>query len=201
MQEQAEKLARAVSQLYEGDLITPTGGNVSCRWEENFLVTPSGKNKGSLLPEDMLLVDQKGKVLCGEGRPSIEVAMHLAIYQAQQHINAVIHDHALSPLLVGACQLPLTPVALETCPFQELPRLPFYPPGSEQLAREAAMSMGRGRAVLLTNHGALTGGGSLEEAVHLSFMLERAARMSLWVALIKRPALTIPGDLMDKLKM
>ncbi len=201
LQLQAEELAHAVGQLYQAELLTPTGGNVSCRHEDSILITPSAKNKGQLLPEDMLLVDGKGRVLSGEGRPSIELSMHWAVYQACQHVRAIVHDHGAAGQLVGACELSLDALSLEACPFLDVPRLPFSPPGSHELAQQVADVLGEHAGLLLVNHGALTVGHDLQEAVNRSFMLDRTARLSLWSTLLGRSSRTIPDRLRKVLSM
>ncbi len=194
-------LARAVSQLYHAGLITPTGGNVSCRWEENILITPSKKNKGDLSCDDMLWLDGKGRVLRGDGLPSIETSMHLAIYRRYPGVQALVHDHAAAGILLGALELPIQVLCLEACSFHDVPRLPFLPPGSPQLAEGTAEMLDGQGSILLLNHGALTAAGSLQEAVNRCFMLERAARLSLWSAMLSGSPRIIPAELWDSLSL
>ena len=68
-----------------------TDGNLSCRLDaERLLITPSGSAKAWLRPSDLLEVDLEGRVLAGSGRPSAELGLHLAAYQAQPATGAVM---------------------------------------------------------------------------------------------------------------
>ena len=65
-----KELCRICHLLYQKDLVTATDGNVSMQTEEGFiLLTPSGKHKGMLEPEEILVLDGDGAVREGSGRP------------------------------------------------------------------------------------------------------------------------------------
>ena len=75
-----------------------TAGNYSARIADGFAVTASGRHKGRLDEDDILRLDEDGAVI-GEGRPSAETALHLALYRRFPEIGAVLHGH--SPIAVG----------------------------------------------------------------------------------------------------
>ncbi|MEW6522930.1 MAG: class II aldolase/adducin family protein [Bacillota bacterium] len=181
-----KKLALAVRELYQAGLITSTGGNVSCRVDGGFLITPSGKAKGTLEAEDMIFLDAAGRATGGE-RPSAETGMHLAVYRERPDTGAVVHNHAPMSLLLGITGMAIPPVSLESLPFVSLPRVPFHLPGSRQLADAVGAALAGSAAVLLVNHGAVTAGSSLEKAVEVSHTLESAARMAWWLQVLKLP--------------
>lgn len=76
-----------------------TSGNYSARLDDGSVaVTMSGRHKGRLTEGDIMRVDLDG-VPIGEGRPSAETALHLALYRAFPDAGAVLHGH--SPQAVG----------------------------------------------------------------------------------------------------
>jgi methylthioribulose-1-phosphate dehydratase len=75
-----------------------TAGNYSARLHDGFAVTASGWHKGHLSDDGILRLDAAGRVV-GEGRPSAETALHLAIYRRFPEAGAVLHGH--SPQAVG----------------------------------------------------------------------------------------------------
>ncbi len=92
----AEVLRRdivAVCQLlYQRGFIAGTEGNVSAlEGPDRLWITPSGHHKGLLQPADLLLIDLQGQVLFGNGHPSSETPMHLALYRCRPDIRAVVH--------------------------------------------------------------------------------------------------------------
>ena len=62
--------------------------------DSEILMTPSGRNKGLLEPEDLVLMGTDGTVITG-GKPSIESGMHLALYNLNNETKAVVHCHPL----------------------------------------------------------------------------------------------------------
>ena len=76
--------------LYDRQLTVSAGGNMSIRLNEReILITPSGRNKGMLEPEDLIKMDLDGNVL-SSGKPSIEHKFHLALYRKNPDTNAVV---------------------------------------------------------------------------------------------------------------
>lgn len=76
-----------------------TAGNYSMRLDNgHFAVTVSGRHKGRLTVDDVMMVDGLGKSLDGK-KPSAETALHLQLYRLFPHIGAVLHSH--SPAAVG----------------------------------------------------------------------------------------------------
>jgi len=75
-----------------------TCGNLSVRLQsepQRLLVSPSGKDKSRLRPEDFLLLDEQGKTLQGTGKASDEVGVHQEIYRLSG-AGAVFHVHSIS---------------------------------------------------------------------------------------------------------
>jgi L-fuculose-phosphate aldolase len=130
------------------------------------------------------------------GKPSSDVAIHRAIYEARADVLAVVHAHLpASMALTLAGEIP-DPTALpETALF--LPRLPFVPfaaMGSAELAAAVAAAFAGEPdplpgAVLLERHGAVAVGRSLDEAVDRLDLVEVLCRT--WTdALLIRAAVT-----------
>jgi methylthioribulose-1-phosphate dehydratase len=90
-------LIAAASGFYLRGWSYGTGGNysvLSSRDPLRLLITASGVDKGSLLPDQILELDGHGRVLSGDGKPSAETALHLAIYLTVPDAGAVFHTHS-----------------------------------------------------------------------------------------------------------
>lgn len=171
--------------LYERHLVTGVGGNASVRAGKGIFITPSGYSLRDVRPEVVVTVDQDGGVLDG-GSPTKDVEMHVGILRARRDVRVVCHVHgafiiALSTLVEpGPDTLPpLTPgFAYYAHP---LPMIPFMVPGSAELADAVIehFAKGRGRAVLLQNHGLVTLGEDFQEAVNIAEEVDEAARIYL----------------------
>lgn len=178
----AEELVRVCARLYDRRLTFSTGGNISVRDGDRVLITPSGRNKGMLKPEDIVTVDMDGNVLHG-GKPSIETGFHLAVYRARSDVRSVVHCHpqhctALavmgSPMRTG-----LTPEGVVL--LGDVPLVPYGTPGTQDLVRLVASYSMDHDALLMARHGALTVGRDLEEAFNRMEELEFQAHMQFLV--------------------
>ncbi len=173
----AEAIVVAGRRLGARGLIAAGEGNLSVRLGERILVTPSGRRKDELTPDDLLLVpaDPAADPVDPDRpdlRPTSDLRIHRAIYAARPDVRAIVHAHLPASLaLTLAGEVP-DPAALpETSLF--LPRLPLLrlmDPGSPELAGAIAAAFADGleppvHAVLLERHGAVAIGSSPDAAV------------------------------------
>lgn len=172
------ELVRICRMLYERKLTVSAGGNVSVRLNDGtFLITPSGKNKGLLTEKEIVRIDKNGEPLDG-GKPSIERFFHLALYDSNSSVNAVIHCHPLycTALAVRGekvdCSLTPEGVIL----LGEVPMVGYHTPGSAELV-DAIREKHSHMAMTMARHGALTQGRDLIEAYNRMEELEFQANL------------------------
>ena len=173
-----EKLAETCRMLYDRMLTVSAGGNMSVRINDSeVLITPSGRNKGLLKPEDMVLIGLDGSVL-SEGKPSIEHRFHLALYDLEPETGAVVHCH---PLYCTALAVKGEDIRSNLTPegvllLGKVPTVKYCTPGSQELV-DAVAACHRSKAMLMAKHGAITQGRTLEEAYNRMEELEFQARL------------------------
>ena len=95
--ETAVGLARVGRGFYDRGWVLGTSGNFSAvinRAPLRLAITSSGVDKGVLAPENILLIDEAAVVLEGNGRPSAETLLHLAITRLRG-AGAVLHTHSV----------------------------------------------------------------------------------------------------------
>ena len=93
----AEELASIGRAFYERGWVLGTSGNLSAVVELEpikLAITSSGRDKGTLTPDEILLIDASGVVLKGSGRPSAETLLHLAVVRLRG-AHAVLHTHSV----------------------------------------------------------------------------------------------------------
>ena len=176
-----EDFVRFCSLLYHRDLVAGVGGNVAARDRDVVLVTPTSHSLRALEPEDVVAVDSEGRPV-GEGQPSKEIGMHLAVLREHPDAGAVIHIHG-SYVIAASCMLEpgqdslpaLTPGF--TCFAYPMPMVPFAVPGSPELLEWVGEACRGGRAVLLQNHGLVTWGRDLTEALDVAEEVDEAAQV------------------------
>ena len=175
-----QELVKICKLLYDRQLTVSAGGNMSMRIADSeILITPSGRNKGMLEPEDLVLIDSKGKVL-SSGKPSIEHKFHLALYNMNYDTNAIVHCHPLHCVTLAVkgerIKSNITPEGVLL--LGDVPMIDYYTPGSKKLV-EAVAAQGHSKAMLMARHGAITQGRTLEEAYNRMEELEFQAKLQL----------------------
>ncbi len=191
-----EEICKVVRTLHEERLITATGGNVSARpiGSNEFWITPSGLYKAELRPEDLVKVDLRGEVVEGALRPSVEVLMHAMIYDRRDDVNGVIHCHPPFIIALTACSAPIEPICVTAVRFLNVPIVRFEMPGSKALAELVAEASMNSDVVLLQNHGLVTMGPTLKEALNLAQSIEEVAKVVLAVRALGVKPIVIPDE-------
>jgi L-fuculose-phosphate aldolase len=175
-------LTRVARRLDAKGILTATDGNLSARIGDGLLLlTPSGCCKGTLEERDLLVVE--GDVVRGEGRPSSEIALHRAIYEARPDVTCVIHAHPPHATAFAVAGIPLDrPILSESIlAIGPVPIAPYATPTRPDLARSVAPFARSHEAVLLEHHGAAVWGRSIDEAGLLMETLEHVARID-WLS-------------------
>ncbi len=102
-----------------------TGGNFSCvldRHPLRLLMAPSGVDKGSVAPEQLIEVDAMGAVLRGQGRASAETELHLALVEGCG-AGAVLHTHSQAGTLLSQHYAPQGSAAVAHVQLSDLEML------------------------------------------------------------------------------
>lgn len=168
--------------LYRLGFAPATAGNLSVRLDDGtLLVTPTGVSKYLLRRQDLVRVDEEGRLLEGMRRPTSELGMHLAFYRMRPDVHAVIHAHppiatafacsgrALDELICQEAAMTLGPVPL-AC---------YATTGTDEVAASLRPLIPGHDAVLLANHGAVACGTSLADAFFRMETLEHLAQIRL----------------------
>jgi len=167
-------------ELPKNHLVTWTGGNVSGRDPASGLVVikPSGVRYEELTPENMVVVDQDGKVVDGKLKPSSDVHAHLYVYRHRPDINGVVHTHSTFATAFAAAGRSIPPVltAIADEFGGPIPCGGYARVGGDEIGRVLIESIGDSPAILMKNHGVFTIGKTPEAAVKAAVMVEDVAR-------------------------
>src|ERR1041385_5909686 len=159
-----------------------TYGNVSARVSEGLLVTPSRIDYAAMTPADIVTVSLSGETLNGTRIPSSEMDVHRLVYVNRSDVGGVIHSHSLYATALS-CIHDTVPVMVEeqSQVIGDEIRCTNYVPAGQHLAlgEEVARALGSSNAVLLANHGTLSCGRSISEALFATRITERIAQMRL----------------------
>lgn len=170
------RLVRVALRLDTKGILTATDGNLSVRLEDgSLLITPSGCCKGLLMAEELVVVAPDGTTK--GGRPSVELALHRAIYTARPDVSAIVHAHPPFATAYAVAGIALDrPILSEfVLALGEVPVAPYSAPSREGLARAVASFVRGHSAVLMRHHGAVTFASDIERAGLLMETLEHVA--------------------------
>jgi L-fuculose-phosphate aldolase len=179
---QRKEVAHFMRRLYKHGLTTTSGGNISLRLsDELILITPSATDKGRMKWKEVGIVNILGENLTPLLKPSIETAMHLAIYKKKKDVTAIVHAHPVFASLFTAIRAKIdTNLTAEARAILGDPLFVKYAVmGSAALAEVAAENILKSDILLLENHGILTTGSNLLQAFDKIEVLENAAKMTL----------------------
>jgi methylthioribulose-1-phosphate dehydratase len=216
----ASALSKAMANIHQRGWCDGTGGNFSCVLERDpllLLMAPSGVDKGTVAPRDLIQVSGEGAVVAGKGKASAETALHVEIVNSCG-AGAVLHTHSQAGTLLshwalhqGADGQPsaqgylnlrdlemlkgLDGIKTHACTVQ----IPVFANDQDLPAlsmRVRPLLADAPHGVLIAGHGLYAWGRNLGSAVRhleiLEFLLEQRWRQLLLEALLQRP-LTASG--------
>lgn len=170
--------------LKQMGLVAGSSGNISARVAGTDLVaiTPTDVRYSDITPDDIVVVKRSGETVVGRHRPTSELSMHLAVYDARADMSAIAHTHSPYATAFAVIREPIPLISNEGLGVRglEVEVARFAIPGSQELADavvEVLMRTPQTRAVLLANHGLLTMGADLEAACRLARGIELEARI------------------------
>jgi len=141
-------------------------GNVSARFGDGFLITPSGLPYARTKPEDLIYLALDGTVLSGSRKPSSEWPFHVAIYKARPDAQAIVHTHSPRATALSCARrgIPAFHYMIALCGGSDVRCADYATFGSPELAENAVRALIRRKAVLLANHGVIALGATLAGA-------------------------------------
>jgi len=183
--------------LVRKGFLMATGGNLSLRvkGQNAFAITPSNYDYMKMAPEDVCVLDFDLKVLEGHLKPSVESAMHGAVYQARADVNAIIHTHQVYTSALTLIKSPIPALFDEQARFlgRSVDIIPYAPSGTGMLKNTVAKHVkNNNNAFMMQNHGALVFGHDMERAVHNVEILEKCAMAYLLAICTEKKISKIP---------
>jgi ribulose-5-phosphate 4-epimerase/fuculose-1-phosphate aldolase len=191
-----DELIRLGADVVSAGLVVGSGGNLSARepGADSCVVTASGAWLDRLDHLDFALVriaDGAPSPVSGADppTPSTEVALHLHTYRTRPDVNAVVHLHPQSVLLLDALGERIRLISTDHVHYvRDVVRVAFHLPGSVALAEAAAAAVAGGaNCAVLAHHGCSVLADSVDLAHKRVRNLEEAARLTYLALALGRP--------------
>ena len=178
-------------------------GNCSIRKGEGFLISPSGISNDSLKSEHIVLMKMDGTLVNPKKlQPSSEWLFHRDIFTSRKDVNAVVHTHSVyaSALSVLGAAIPQFHYMIAVTGGKEIPCAQYAMFGTQELSDNILKSLGKQKACLMSNHGLITVGTDLKEAVDIAEEVEHLSKMYVKANMPRKPHLLSDKEMDDVLK-
>jgi L-fuculose-phosphate aldolase len=179
--EARRQIVEVCRRVYARGWITATDGNISILLApDRVLATPTGVNKGTLVEDDLIVVDRSGTKITGTRPPSSELRMHLAAYDERADVRAVVHAHPTNCIAFSLAGVSLAQCLLPEIVFTfgSIPTTAYTAPTTEEVPREIRKWLKDFDAMILDRHGSLTVGADVFAAYDKLERMEHVAEIT-----------------------
>ena len=179
-----ERLALTCRILFDGGHDSGLAGQITARGPTpgTYYTQQLGLGFDEITASNLLLVNEDLEVLEGHGIPNPANRFHSWVYRGRPDVNCIIHTHPTHVAALSMLEVPLQVSHMDLCPLYEdcafLEAWPGVPVGNEE-GEIITTALGNKRAILLSHHGQLSTGASVEEACVIAQLIERAAKLQL----------------------
>lgn len=179
--EHIEQFIAQAHRVGDAGLTLCSSGNLSWRIGENALVSGTGSWVPTLSKEKVAVCKiETGEVLNGV-RPSMESGFHLGIFRERPDVNVVLHFQSCYATAVACMkQVPADFNVTAEIPCHvgsEIPVIPYFRPGSPELASHVIQAMKNHNSALLQKHGQVVCGKNFDEVFERATFFEMACRI------------------------
>ena len=171
---EVEQVIKYAKMLNVKNLSALRSGNISIRYNDGFLITPSGVKYSQLQTEDVVFVSLDGNFDSLKQRPSSEWRIHKDIYVNKKEANAVVHAHSTHATAVSAHgkSIPAFHYMVALAGGDDIKCAEYATFGTEELSKNILEALDKRKACLMSNHGQVVFDTNLEKAFELAEEIE-----------------------------
>jgi L-fuculose-phosphate aldolase len=149
-------------------------GNISLRYKEGFLITPSGKKYSSLKDKDIVFVSLDGSYDKKKGTPSSEWKFHQDIYINKKEAKAIVHAHSTNATAVSTHKRGIPPFhyMVAMAGGHNIKCAKYATFGTRKLSNNILKALKDRKACLIANHGQIAFEENLSKAFELAEEVE-----------------------------
>ncbi len=198
------EIVAAARQLQERGLTQGTSGNISARFGDGMLITPSAVPYAEMVPGDIVAMSFDGTVRNSRRghRPSTEWLMHAYILTGAPDVGSIVHAHPPSATALSCLRrdIPAFHYMVAVAGGTVIKCSEYATFGTKELADAAILALGNRRACLLANHGIIACGDSVDAALSLAVEVEALAEHYTRALSVGEPALLDDAEMARVLK-
>jgi L-fuculose-phosphate aldolase len=197
-QEARQSVVEACRRMNVLGIAQGTSGNVSLRFADEMLISPSATAYEAMRAEDVAAfpIERDGRWR-GTLRPSTEWRFHLDIMRGRPEVGAVVHGHPTfcTTLAIARRHIPACHYMIAAFGGAEVRCAPYATFGTQELSDHALRALEGRTACLLANHGMIVCAANLDRAMWLAVELETIARQYYHSLLIGGPVLLSEAEI------
>lgn len=185
LEKEKREVLRFAQEAERSGLCRHRSGNFSVinRAHGLIAITPTGRDRAELLPEDIVILDMAGntfEALTGM-KPTSEAMMHLAVYRARPDVGAICHTHSKNATAFAVMRKPIPAIVYELfvlgCKNGVIPVTPYARPGTKELAESVVGPLQDSDVALMAAHGVIAVAENLKEALLKASYVEELAEI------------------------
>lgn len=174
--------------------------------DDAFLINPYGMMYEEITASCLIKVDHAGKILStpdfgplNYGVNKAGYVIHSAVHHARPEVACVIHTHSWASMAVSSLACGLLPITQTAMRFLKIGYHDYQGVVLDTAEQESLIAdLGKGEALILRNHGALTVGNSVGEAFNWMHRLELACRSQVAAMSCNAPLQEVPADVLEE---
>ena len=164
-------------------------GNISARFKDGFLITPSGAKYSSLKNKDVVFVSLKGKFDKKKGIPSSEWRFHQDIYNNKTKAKAIVHAHSncATAISTHGKGIPAFHYMVAMAGGNDIKCAKYATYGTRELSKNILKVLQQRNACLIGNHGQIAFSENLSKAFELAEEVENLSNQYIKALKIGKP--------------
>ena len=164
-------------------------GNISARFQDGFLITPSGAKYSSLKNKDIVFVSLKGKFDEKKGIPSSEWRFHQDIYLNKKNAQAIVHAHSNYATAISAHgkSIPAFHYMVAMAGGNNIRCAKYATYGTRELSKNILKALINRNACLIGNHGQIAFSEDISKAFELAEEVENLSNQYIKALKIGKP--------------
>tara|TARA_B100000989_G_scaffold298198_1_gene286517 strand:+ start:4642 stop:5283 length:642 start_codon:yes stop_codon:yes gene_type:complete len=171
------EIIHSMRYLQKNQMNLGSEGNISVRFNNGFFITPSAIIPPFLKKSNIVYKDFN-KTFSSNQKPSSEWRMHQSIYKMKSDVNAIVHCHSMWSSILSCLRkkIPSFHYMVAEIGGKDIKCSRYATFGSEQISKNILQALEERKGCLISNHGQISIGNNLDEAMHLSFAIEKLSK-------------------------
>jgi L-fuculose-phosphate aldolase len=181
-----------------------TSGNISARYQDRMLITPSAVAYDAMMPDMIASMPLEGSYGDWDGplKPSTEWRFHLDIMRARPDVGSIVHTHSTyaTVLAIARKSIPACHYMIAAFGGIDIRCAGYARYGTKELSELALAALHQRNGCLLANHGMIAVGANLDKAMWLAVELEAIARQYYLSLALGSPFILSDADIAETAK-